>query len=1548
MRKKIALVLLICIFASTIAYAGTTNYDGSKEAISNWTTYKAVQGLSASLPYTTAKGQFNKELWEEKAVVVYGDYTLVPNNDFKVVTGGYYKNNGVSGEYRFHGYDVSGGFHANTNFPEDQISSVNLENRKYVYEPWNTGSVGNRLYKKYVNTNSDISVYNRQAIVSNNTTIAKWINQGVSFDIKNITGATGTVSLDPVHYISVQTAPTPYSTGQGTFIHIDKTGNDWYFTNPIDKIEEKILTPVEAQIPSMTVINVANNGDVTLKVRVTGKLLDQSYYGDPIKEATYYTRKDVVKGSGWSFKLYDSINKTNYVGKGIQSSAFTGYSDFDVKVTKEQYKAILNVANNSFDVAFKGTAVVDFVSSTRKYSQDEVDAIKNVIGSKVEEKDIKPIIPPEELPEPIVFDVTAPKQILDIDTFNVVVTEIDISHAVDKYVTVNGTQLSASDETKFLTGQYKFPNLDEDRAYDYTITYVHDNGELWAYQSYVLVYDERPRATVMITDPGKVNRKVTITADTSITSDYLESRAAVEKSISVTTADGNEVKFGNNTNALVEYLVKNVGVVDVTVKAWNVFCPSNPRVYSYQVYAGEDYVPDLIAIVWNPVMSRIDKLDMMAEGASMDGDTVGTVTYEVYYDANQDEVPEQLVKSGEWNGSTDYTPNKLGYYKVVYKVKEEFGQATLSQYITDADKKTKTVEREFFVDNLIPMTKVYTDIEYNFPVLDVAVLIDKSLTRTQNDFLKNNQVNLTNSFRVNSMVANVDMWDLYTYTYSQTGYERVNFGASSPSNSRPYDTGGYKGTLSLTNTDNYPYQVDNGSYQTRQLSKTVTMGKSGWGVSSSGRTNNAGGGWTDWTNYWATYSYSDGEGYSGSTSGSGSSFSTYSKTGALLSSGSTNSPTATGTAYKTETYWQSNYVWNNNYYGDYSGAVYKDVKQTYTPSYQTNSNKYIVYFAKDGINNLSDFNYVKNIARDATVILVSDSQALKSQIGASFYIPYSADTQSVLNQLVTLLKGENPIVNELAILVNQPFAISSTDIDAEGDPITESGYQYVHDANYFDNSLGQENGTYGTYSDTQYSSTLKGSFSKPGKYTIYRRIKDAPIGFASMGGYSNLGTFEVVVHRKPIASATLDWDFNGSLGTYSTTWVDKSYDPDFQYSDAAKGIVERKIKYKLTSSSSWTYEIPNNLSPGTYDLEYTVMDKHGVWSDPFTMNFTLAAVPGIQLQASLRASSSDFTPAAIPASEYLELYGVWTRYPYSVRLEVALWNAAGTARVGTLQTINFTAGTTGTKTGNDINWNNITYQVPSNFADGNYIMKIKAYDPSTPSNTAELNFPVAVKTPLNVNGYVGGSSSNATVFLGETTEITCETSKYVTSVAMNILANNFNMTLMETNQYTKKWKTNVAVAESVGETSGIATFTGTTINGILGTYVNGGKDDVNFSTRLPLAITGSVTPNPALAGEKVFFTCNTEGYGEYVILNLSNIESGKTVYMTPNLAVTNDLNVFKTSYIVPLDTNDGTYQVTATVYRTTAMGLRSESVTMNLVVQGNMFDLVKPSILESN
>jgi hypothetical protein len=186
-----------------------------------------------------------------------------------------------------------------------------------------------------------------------------------------------------------------------------------------------------------------------------------------------------------------------------------------------------------------------------------------------------------------------------------------------------------------------------------------------------------------------------------------------------------------------------------------------------------------------------------------------------------------------------------------------------------------------------------------------------------------------------------------------------------------------------------------------------------------------------------------------------------------------------------------------------------------------------------------------------------------------------------------------------------------------------------------------------------WTSTVLNKFANVGRYRILRRIKDLPAG--NLGSqysyYSGVSEVNILVHRRPIADAVLDWTYNPSTGLCDTIWIDKSYDLDHNISMENKGIVDRKIMFRK-NNGEWLYYIPASLDYGTYDVEYYVQDLEGAWSEPWKFSFTLGTNP--QFSASARALDSAFTLESIPATEYIEAYSLWTRQPGDVALDITL------------------------------------------------------------------------------------------------------------------------------------------------------------------------------------------------------------------------------------------------------------------------------------------------------
>lgn len=1411
MKKRILAIFLIAILLLQVLYAG---YDGDRTRAGTWAEFKARYSIDNFVTETiTVKGKplyFNRELFQEKGIYVYGDYSVVAPNDFKAVSGGYYERNNIAGEYRYEGYDQAGNKFNNDKFPRDSDSGRAPSVKNWYYRPWEEASPGYSHHLKYVGDKA--SQFTRAAVT--NTTKAqkdlkRQIDQILPFPIENPNGSTNT---DPSNYVSVQTMSLTRKSGQGTMIHTN-AGKLWYQSFSLERAKEKAQTPVSVEIEDVEVRSYdKDSGTYNLRIKVAGTIQDSGFYNDEIARLGSYNRDDI---DTWTLTLRDNINNQSPVlsSKGsFRNGRQSGYAFFDITLSLNQYDSLIK--DNAFKVNFTATSKATYADKASAVSPNGTREMtfkgappKNDTAIDIIRID-KPV--PPNLLEPIKFTVDAPHEILDEWLFDLKLTEIDVTKAVERYVMLDGRKLTESEESRFLAGQWDFGEHTESKPYQYDVCYIHNNGLTYMYSSTVIVHDSRPKINVYVTDPGKVNRRVSLTTDTTITHPFVKANTTITKHpMGLATQNGAAIYYGANTLDTVEYLVKTPDTVNVTARATNNY--GEEAVVVYPIYAGEDYAPDVVSIIWNNVLSRQDSLDLMAEGASLDADTVTSLKYKIYFDENKDGTPEKLLQQGDYDKATfSFQPTSLGQYNIQFTAVEAFGQPTLPQHIAPSDYKSTTVTREFFVENLVPMTKLYSDIEYNFPKLNVAFILDESLTRQQNDAIKASQVQIENLFRQQSLVANVDLWDTYTYVFSQTAYDRKNTGTSYPPNTTSYSNGGYTGTLNRTAVQNYSYTEDRGGYQNFSDSRTETDSRSQSGYNSNGTQTPS--------NLPSSISYNSG-GYSGTLNQNSYDYQSEAvknSKGQIIGYNWWRYATYSGTVSRSWQAWVSNYVTIDNYYGDYSGTVYKSVKQVYSPVFDTASSKYIVYVTNGQIKNLNDYNIVKNIARDAKIILVS-SDSLKGQLSEKLHITHTLDNNAIFNAVVAYAKQDNPIFNELAVLIDQPFSFNATDIDAEGDPITQYAHQVVQNPYYFENSLGFNTGAVASYGDNNYtiSSALPTSFSKPGRYEIYRQIKDAPVGFPEQAGVSNAAKIELVVHRKPIATATLDWTFNPTLGSYETTWVNNSYDPDFQ-SQPDKGITQMWIKYRK-DGGPWIYEVPNNLIPGSYNLELQVRDRHGVLSDVFYLNFVLSNIPPPQLNYLVKTERTDkayFSNSPIPrlpASENLDLYSIWTRYPYNTSIRYELFNSSN-VKVSQFSTVtlNYAAGL-GTKNGQEINWNPRTVTLADTIPDGSYYVRMTAYDTSNSGIAIVLDRPFQISTPIDLQ------SSFDTLIGSQTNVVQATTTKYANQCSVTFFngtayATTVPMSLVQTVGEVKTWQANY-VPNSIPEGNYVARFTARTANG---------------------------------------------------------------------------------------------------------------------------------------
>lgn len=1531
MNKKLAIVIVVALLIQLIPNipfsivnaqpGGTPYYDGGSLFVKDpmngqtWTDYKLQNNVPIEVTRSiNVRGQtiyFNRELWEEKRVVVYGEYNYF-QNDFKNATGsldldgkyvefknkGYYE--GGTGEYRYHGFDTAGNKYANNNFPVDANSGVKAADKNWIYRIWDESTPYH--YRADGSARIGTASHYNNAAIGNLTSGAitplvietrKWIEETLPF---KITYGTGAGTKNAYDYSHVQTRPTSLTPGESVMWHISKYDNKpWYQVFSLDTIKSKAPTPIEAEIISIKSKDVVNGSvvDKVYTIRVKGTVKDEHMWDnndengipDDILRGAYLNREDIKE---WNFKIKDQITNNVITVNGTKTTANTGVAEFTVTLPYNAYSNKIQSNDRRLEVFFTGTATVTY-NTGQTATDDDVKSQSEIVDGGDEVETFALI---EEL-DPLMVEIDAPTEMLDTEKF-AIVDSSTFPFGVTRTVEIDGVTLSPSDADKFISGNHIFPLLGEDKVYTYKVHYDDGKGLVLTFADYVVVYSTKPKAQFKVTGTFKENRLITATTDVSnVNSAYLRANATINTNFfTARNVDGDNsiIKFGTQNTSTLSYIVKDEAAIKMEMqvsasipqsKIQRSDIPSGYHtsdIYKYDLFVLPDYEPALIANIWNGVLTRNETLDFYYDAASVDEDIISVNTYKIFYDTNGDNIPETLVRQGNYDSYTSYSPDKLGYYKIVFYAEETFGQPTLPQFITEADKRKFTLEREFFVDNLAPMTKIYTDIEYNFPQADVIVLNDQGISRELNNTIVQERVNWINGLRQSGILGSVQVWDLYTYIYDKPASTTRNTGSSYPSATTSFSSDGYTGTLSRYSVTNNPYQVDNGYY------RTVTESSTGYAdvPNTSGGT--------------AVYEYRASgwsmiSGWSGSDLPSTMSYSSGGWTGTLSKVGGTDysdpppsGTAAIGTRYYRQFYWiahysgpisrqvqvwQSNWVWYDDYTGYYSGTIYKNVKQTFTPTFRNTADKYMVYFADSNINNLADVQYIKN--RGAVKVILVGKASSKAQLAHDYYIDSSKPLGDVISEINNLVKTNNPIENRQLVLVGQTFALNKADYDDENDPITQIGYQYVHDANYYDNSTGLETGARAAFSTnkTDYVSTVKTSFTKPGKYTIYRQIVDAPTGMPAYAKDSNTPALEIFVHRKPIADFTLDWDYNAGSATYLTTWVDKSYDLDHQFSDPQKGIRDRKIMYRKTSGDNiWIYAIPNNLTSGTYELRYAVKDIEGVWSDDKTMIFTLNPEVPMQFSAELRSVIPEMLLSKFTIGNDVEWYDVWSRFPYAHRLEISLWDGLSRVTALPIKTVTYT-GTNATKIGNDYYWNNINYTIPKGIGlqEKTYQVRIEAISNSNPNNKITINRNVTlINNTAPTVSFTGQQPT--TVYEGDT----------IRNTILPIDADGDRLTI----QYyvAKPGQSFVLFKTYINVQQGVPFVLDDVIDVDSGNYqfrvvVNDGNGGVGQAEKTigvnPFEVTSySLLPSDPMAGDMLYFNVATTGYVDKIEIILES------------------------------------------------------------------------------
>ncbi|OUM98933.1 MAG: hypothetical protein BAA02_09055 [Paenibacillaceae bacterium ZCTH02-B3] len=1288
----------------------------------------------------------------------------------------YFNRGGQTGEYRYYGWDVNGNLYTNPYFPDDKNSGIDPSMKKYIYRPWSSPLLnGNRNKPSDFGPfwNGTKQIRSIDEIYGKGQRFVEIVNQIIKSSHVTVNYQAKDMVTDPRNpknlfdYMYVQQAPTSQLPGSGRLFHQSDNGTIWYQTYMIDPLGpgDKEKPGVTAEIkPKMEIkTDLGKLGSTFIwSWELSGKVNDDDYIDDSLLRAQYYTRLDIEK---WELEVTYS-----WPG-GSKTEKLSSTQNGDLVLQNQRQRAVrspdLSIKFDKEILAQNDEVIISLTAKAYYYENPAPDVGTatwrvRFDGTLPEERTEEPPTPPPAgVPEPLICRPNIPGDAFDIVPFPAS-DGTDLSKVASRTVWVDGVPVDAD---LFFSGGYVFGD-DKDGLVTVSMKWepipgVESDGTCDTYRI-VNVHDTKPRAQFKLYGGSfKENRKMAVentSNDPNANDPYVLAHfPLVNAQWSWRAIEGSDTdrRMRIDGRDYKEFLYKKAGEYELILTVTNALGrTSDPYVLRFTVIP--DYAPAIILHPYSSQISRTETLRLFYDAVSTDGDIIRNQKVEVFYDVQGNETYTQKIAEFSGPLGEEYTPpgGKLGKYRIRVTVDEDFGQETFPEFITEADRRVSTAEMEFEIDNYIPYSDIYTDIPSIRQQVDVALLLDKNLAQHKIDEVKSSGVELNNRLRYYGMDPNLHIWDLHTYTYSQSASTVVNTGSSYPPATRYHCSNGYCGTLNRVSATDNGYWHDFGHWE------TVVDVPGHWETV------------VDVPGHWETRYYQElwcrGYGENGKW---------YDHPGACTHPTSEPYyrikeekvwvPPTYKEVWVDPTYkevWVSDVRWVSNWYGTYSGTIYKDVRQPYqNPYVRAVADKYLIYVSDGTINELADFNKVKGLS-DGKIILIG-APGIRNQTEHDHFIRNQGqDIRTLIDEAFAWIAGQSPPSAAQTVLVGETFQLLTDETDPENDPIVQRQTMYVHHENFYDNPMGRAPFALADYDPSGWSSqTLRNKFDLPGEYIVYRRVKDRPSTDPALQRYtywSNESFTVIRAHRKPIALAELDWTYNTSCNCYDTTWVDKSYDLDHNISDPEnKGIAERKIRYYRAEDGEWYYKIPDRLPPGTYQLEYLVKDVEGAWSDPFVMNFTLQNEPPPQLRAELRADGSAFTIAGgVPAGEKIRAHDLWTRFPYSVDLQFRM-NPSGNI-------INRTVPYhTGTKTGSDIFWADETFVIPQTTADGNYTFRVRAVGAN--GTSAHKDFTVRVLTPINLQPGVEKDGAPAgTLVVGDPVTLAARTTEYPNQVTV--------------------------------------------------------------------------------------------------------------------------------------------------------------------------------------
>lgn len=265
-------------------------------------------------------------------------------------------------------------------------------------------------------------------------------------------------------------------------------------------------------------------------------------------------------------------------------------------------------------------------------------------------------------------------------------------------------------------------------TYSLKLTVEDDDGERSSTTHSITVNKPIPKAVIDYSGSLKENRKVTLDS-THSSSPAKFPVVTSQDEWAITPVNGGteaDIKIGTKTGAAQEVLFKKAGTYRVGLRVHNSLYPSDWVYTDITILPDEPPIADFLipsSLFRKPADQNYASIKLTDKSFSGDGDTIAQRVWRYKFDSDNDgDFSDEtwIVFDSGNNVAPALRTNHIGKYLFELEVKENFGQPTIPEYITDVDYKTDdTIDK--------PQVDKVTDVKNIAPSTSFSVINNKKV-----------------------------------------------------------------------------------------------------------------------------------------------------------------------------------------------------------------------------------------------------------------------------------------------------------------------------------------------------------------------------------------------------------------------------------------------------------------------------------------------------------------------------------------------------------------------------------------------------------------------------------------------------------------------------------------------------------------------------------------------------------------------------------------------------------------------------------------------------